>query len=189
MQHIREQLRNVDVQIVLRTGQPGVAPEADLMRSYEINGYFLKTEITAQRLRSIVISALRGYRHARALRVAHAPGPAGATTTVRVRDAAREALASELAALVEDEAVRMQAQPEVALASGEVVGIELVPQWKTSLGLVPVGRVGDAWPDAEVIARMVRWMLAQAVQLGRRVARRDRAATEGVDPARRRASW
>ncbi len=163
VQHIREQLRNVDVQIVLRTGQPGVAPEADLMRSYEINGYFLKTEITAQRLRSIVISGLRGYRHARSLRVVQAPGPAGAAAAARVRDAARQALASELATLGEDEAVRMQAQPEVALASGEVVGMELVPQWKTSLGLLPVSRVGDARPDPEVFARMVRWLLAQAV--------------------------
>ena len=68
VQYIRERLRDIDMQIVLRTGQPGVAPEGDIMRRYEINGYFLKTEITAQRLHSIVISGLRGYRHARSLR-------------------------------------------------------------------------------------------------------------------------
>ena len=168
VRHIREQLRNHDVQIVLRTGQPGVAPEAELMHSCEINGYFLKTEITAQRLRSIVISALRGYRHARALRVGQAveavgSSPSATAPAVRLRDAAHEALASELATLVEDEAVQMHAQPEVALATGEVVGVELVPHWKTSLGLLPVSRVSDARPDAEVVARMVRWLLAQAV--------------------------
>ena len=48
VRHIRDQLNNSDVQIVLRTGQPGMAPEHDVILQFEINGYFLKTEITAQ---------------------------------------------------------------------------------------------------------------------------------------------
>lgn len=158
--YIREQLRNIDVQIVLRTGQPGVAPEADIMRSHEINGYFLKTEITAQRLHSIVITALRGYRHALSLRSARDGGQAHVVP--RIRDDAWQVLAQELARLDEREAVYMTAQPEVSMATGEVVGIELVPLWKTSQGLLAANRVRDARPDAPVLARMTRWLLAQA---------------------------
>lgn len=53
VRHIRDQLNNSDVQIVLRTGQPGMAPEHDVILQFEINGCFLKTEITAQKLSSI----------------------------------------------------------------------------------------------------------------------------------------
>ena len=68
VRHIRDHLNDQDMQIVLRTGQPGVAPEGELVRSYEINGYVLKTEVTAQRLHTLVIAGLRTYRHAQSLR-------------------------------------------------------------------------------------------------------------------------
>lgn len=164
VQHIREQRRNVDMQIVLRTGQPGVAPEGDIMSRYEINGYFVKTEITAQRLNSIVISALRNYRHALSLR-GHA-GLAG-QAPAPPHEPARLALAAELAGLDERVAVLMQAQPEVALNSNQVTGIELVPHWKTSLGLLPAARIGAAWSDGDIRMRIVEFMLAQASFWGR----------------------
>ena len=94
VQHIREQLHDKDMQIVLRTGQPGVAPEGDIVRRYEINGYVLKTEITAQRLHSIVISALRSYRHTRSLR--NAPQRGLQSELPRKPDAMRHALGIEL---------------------------------------------------------------------------------------------
>lgn len=156
VQHIRDRLRDSDMQIVLRTGQPGVAPEADLMHRCEINGYFLKTEITAQRLNSIVISGLRGYRHTRGLRT-HQPPP-----TVS-HDPAREALARELSSLDESSAALLHVQPEVALARREVTGAELVPQWRTSAGLLTAARVHDAVPGGPTAERMLRWLLGQAV--------------------------
>ena len=69
----------------------------------------------------------------------------------------------ELSGLKEGDAVLMQAQPEVALAGNQVVGIELVPHWKTSHGLLPAGRIAEAWPDGPVNLRIVHWMLAQAL--------------------------
>lgn len=161
VQHIREQRRDIDMQIVLRTGQPGVAPEGDLMGRYEINGYFLKTEITSQRLQSIVISALRGYRHARSLREQRS-GLQTACAAALTHQPADLALAAELAGLDEREAVLMQAQPEVALASSRVCGIELVPHWRTSFGLLPASRIGEVWSDPAVRLRVVEFMLAQA---------------------------
>ncbi len=59
---IREKLKNKNIRIVLRTGQPGQAPEKDVIRDYDINDYREKTELTSSKLYSIVISALRGYQ-------------------------------------------------------------------------------------------------------------------------------
>ncbi|MBE0546135.1 MAG: EAL domain-containing protein [Rubrivivax sp.] len=160
VQHVREQLRDSDVQIVLRTGQPGMAPERDVVLRYEINGYFLKTDITSQRLHSIVISALRSYRHARSLRVGREREVQSAIP--QGLGPGRSLLAMELARMHAGESVLMQAQPEVAMASNQVTGIELVPQWKTSLGLLPAGRVGDALAEGPARTRIALWLLEQA---------------------------
>ena len=160
VQHVREQLRDSDVQIVLRTGQPGMAPERDVVLRYEINGYFLKTDITSQRLHSIVISALRSYRHARSLRVGRErEAPSAMPQGI---GPGRSLLAMELARMHAGELVLMQAQPEVAMASNQVTGIELVPHWKTSLGLLPAGRVGDALAEGPARTRIALWLLEQA---------------------------
>ncbi len=164
VQYIREQRRDSDTQIVLRTGQPGMAPERDVVLRYEINGYFLKTDITAQRLHSIVISALRNYRYMRSLRAV--PGFDVRRDVQRVTpqqpDAARSALAQELAQSSAGESILLQAQPEIVLASNQVAGIELVPQWKTSLGLLPAARVCDAVPEGPARRRIALWLLGQA---------------------------
>lgn len=59
---IRESLDNNLVRIVLRTGQPGQAPEERVVIDYDINDYKAKTELTAARLFTTVAAALRGYR-------------------------------------------------------------------------------------------------------------------------------
>lgn len=59
---IRESLNNHRVRIILRTGQPGEAPEEKVIRTYDINDYKNKTELTALRLKTLFYSALRGYR-------------------------------------------------------------------------------------------------------------------------------
>ncbi|MBO3460713.1 hybrid sensor histidine kinase/response regulator [Aetokthonos hydrillicola Thurmond2011] len=62
VQHIREELQNPLVRIILRTGQPGDAPEESVILKYDINDYKLKVELTRQKLITTVISALRSYR-------------------------------------------------------------------------------------------------------------------------------
>ncbi|MEW5734586.1 MAG: DUF3369 domain-containing protein [Thermodesulfobacteriota bacterium] len=62
---IRQQLRNEFVRIVLRTGQPGKAPEREIITRYDINDYKEKTELTAQKLYTVVTSSLRAYRDLR----------------------------------------------------------------------------------------------------------------------------
>jgi two-component system, sensor histidine kinase len=60
--YIREELGNQTVRIVLRTGQPGEAPEEVIIRKYDINDYKTKTELTRQRLVATIVIALRAYQ-------------------------------------------------------------------------------------------------------------------------------
>ena len=59
---IRNEMDNHFTRIILRTGQPGQAPEKDVIINYDINDYKSKTELTAQKLFTVIIAALRSYR-------------------------------------------------------------------------------------------------------------------------------
>ena len=61
VRHVRQDLGNTAVRIILRTGQPGQAPEREVIVNYDINDYKAKTELTAQKLFTTVIGALRSY--------------------------------------------------------------------------------------------------------------------------------
>jgi CheY-like chemotaxis protein len=58
---IRRELQNPFVRIILRTGQPGTAPERRIILDFDINDYKEKTELTSTRLLTTVISSLRDY--------------------------------------------------------------------------------------------------------------------------------
>ncbi len=62
VRYIRNELKNRRTRIILRTGQPGQAPEEIIILSYDINDYKEKTELSSRRLLTSVISALRAYR-------------------------------------------------------------------------------------------------------------------------------
>lgn len=62
VQFIRDELQNHQVRIILRTGQPGEAPEEWVILNYDINDYKLKVELTRQRMLTSTIAALRSYR-------------------------------------------------------------------------------------------------------------------------------
>lgn len=59
--YIRKELNNRITQIVIRTGQPGQAPEQKVIEDYDINDYRLKTELTSQKLYTIVTGSLRSF--------------------------------------------------------------------------------------------------------------------------------
>jgi response regulator RpfG family c-di-GMP phosphodiesterase len=63
IKYIREELKNNFVRIVIRTGQPGEAPEKKVIVDYDINDYKEKTELTSQKLFSTVIASLRSYEN------------------------------------------------------------------------------------------------------------------------------
>lgn len=62
VRRVRDELKNSQVRIVLRTGQPGQAPEDQVVDSYDINDYKDKTELTSQKLRTLIRASLRSYR-------------------------------------------------------------------------------------------------------------------------------
>lgn len=60
--YIRNEMENRLLRIVLRTGQPGIAPEEFVINNYDIDDYKSKTELTAQKLQTTLIASLRAYR-------------------------------------------------------------------------------------------------------------------------------
>jgi response regulator RpfG family c-di-GMP phosphodiesterase len=62
VKYIRDELGNKNVRIILRTGQPGHAPERSVVRDFDINDYKAKTELTAQKLFTLMLSSLRSFR-------------------------------------------------------------------------------------------------------------------------------
>jgi phosphoserine phosphatase RsbU/P len=58
---IRNELNNKMVRIILRTGQPGQAPEEQVLIDYDINDYKNKSELTSRKLKSSIITSLRSY--------------------------------------------------------------------------------------------------------------------------------
>jgi len=61
VKYIRQELHNPFVRIILRTGQPGQAPEREVILNYDINDYKEKTELTAKKLFTSLVAALRTY--------------------------------------------------------------------------------------------------------------------------------
>jgi signal transduction histidine kinase/CheY-like chemotaxis protein len=60
--YIRNELKNETVRIILRTGQPGQAPERRVIVDFDINDYKAKTELTADKLFTALTAALRSYQ-------------------------------------------------------------------------------------------------------------------------------
>ena len=59
---IRQHIKNQRMRLILRTGQPGEAPEEHVIRDYDINDYKNKTEVTAIKLKTMLYAGLRSYR-------------------------------------------------------------------------------------------------------------------------------
>src|SRR5918911_214352 len=62
VEFIRNEIKNETVRIILRTGQPGQAPERRVIVDYDINDYKAKTELTADKLFTTLTAALRAYQ-------------------------------------------------------------------------------------------------------------------------------
>jgi diguanylate cyclase (GGDEF)-like protein len=64
---IRGELGLANVRIILRTGQPGQAPEIDTIRRFDINDYKTKSELTRTKLYTTLTAAIRSYDQLRRL--------------------------------------------------------------------------------------------------------------------------
>ncbi|OQW95456.1 MAG: hypothetical protein BWK79_02435 [Beggiatoa sp. IS2] len=59
---IRNELKNSLIRLIIRTGQPGHAPEKYVIDNYDIDDYKDKTELTSQKLYTTMRSALKSFR-------------------------------------------------------------------------------------------------------------------------------
>ena len=64
---IRETLGMQEVRIILRTGQPGYAPELAVFTNYDINDYRTKAELSRTRLVTSLTAALRSFQQLRTI--------------------------------------------------------------------------------------------------------------------------
>ena len=64
---IRDDLKLADVRIILRTGQPGYAPDIETITAFDINDYRTKSELTRSMLFITLTAALRSDRQIKAL--------------------------------------------------------------------------------------------------------------------------
>lgn len=67
VQTIRDTLDNHNIRLILRTGQPGYAPESETIQWYDINDYKTKSELTRVRLFTSIAIAVRSYSQLRQL--------------------------------------------------------------------------------------------------------------------------
>jgi diguanylate cyclase len=58
---IRQDLKLSNTRIILRTGQPGQAPEAETITRYDINDYKTKSELNQNKLFTTLTAAIRSY--------------------------------------------------------------------------------------------------------------------------------
>ncbi|HUL93770.1 MAG TPA: EAL domain-containing protein [Burkholderiales bacterium] len=65
--HIRSVLGMNATRIVLRTGQPGYAPEMQVIQDYDINDYKTKAELTRTRLATTIMAAVRSFDQIRTI--------------------------------------------------------------------------------------------------------------------------
>ncbi|WP_300449999.1 EAL domain-containing protein [Accumulibacter sp.] len=65
--YIRDELGLAECRLILRTGEPGYAPELTVIQEYDINDYRTKGELTHTRLITTVSSALRSYQQLHAI--------------------------------------------------------------------------------------------------------------------------
>jgi response regulator RpfG family c-di-GMP phosphodiesterase len=67
VEYIRKDLQNTMVRLIIRTGQPGLAPERYVIDHFDIDDYKDKTELTATHLYTAVRSAIKSYRDLRSI--------------------------------------------------------------------------------------------------------------------------
>jgi response regulator RpfG family c-di-GMP phosphodiesterase len=67
VEHIRNELNMSLIRLIIRTGQPGIAPERYIIDNFDIDDYKDKTELTMDKLYTTVRSGIKSYRELKAI--------------------------------------------------------------------------------------------------------------------------
>ncbi|UPW17355.1 DUF3369 domain-containing protein [Agarivorans sp. TSD2052] len=68
---IRQRLNNHQIRLILRTGQPGLAPIREVIRRYDVSDYKNKTELSDVNLDTLMCASLRAYQEISELHSQH----------------------------------------------------------------------------------------------------------------------
>jgi len=133
---IRNEMGNAHVQLYIRTGQPGIAPERKVIDNYNISGYFTKVEATEDKLYTLVKSGVRQYWSS----------TFGLVSVLMLTDAIQSYVAGEPVGKSSEDKLKMIAQKRnSADASGRMA------MWSENNLYLNVG-----YPDAEAEATRAR---------------------------------
>ncbi len=175
VRYVREVARNQHVRIVLRTGQPGRAPEREVITAFDINDYKDKTELTSSKLFTLIYSCLRSYRDIVAIE-------AGKRGLSRVIDASAEifklsAMESFTRGVIEQLCALVSGKPDAVLIKAQRRSNHLAPRhddvdWKVLAGTGRFAKAESAVNPRE-LAGMQR--LIEEVVQQRRFFYRDKA--------------
>ena len=162
VRYIREELCNEDVQIILRTGQPGYAPEKEVVENYNINGYFLKTEATAQKLYMIVISALRTYQHIKNIRnIEH---PFQKKRLSWLPQERRTKFFQMLSDAIANGAFDFHVQPQISLSDNAIIALGLKPTWRLSSKLIlEPAQLSHIVGGTDLVFRLNQYLLGETI--------------------------
>ena len=182
VQHIRRTLENRHVRIILRTGQPGQAPEMDVVSRYDINDYKAKTELTAQKLFTTVTSALRSWRDIQTIErgrhgLQRVVAASGGLFEWRSRERFARAALIDLVGLLDEDGTGVSGGADASIAAlvarnegdgytvcqalGRFVGLAEQPLAAVDLGpaagvVDEVVRTRGAWFSDDTYARLIR---------------------------------
>ena len=142
--------------IILRTGNPGMAPEREVIQHFQIDDYRDKTELTADRLFTAVYTALRAYQSMQTLRQT----ASGLETIIRAVDSVDGAVDAErfLDGVLAHLSDLLPESESMVVASGDAPGgdapvvIRVATGEHAALAGRPLARVGPPTLAGELAA-------------------------------------
>ena len=162
---IRDKLGRSDLRIMLRTGQPGYAPEVETIRSYDINDYKTKSELSRTRLYASLTTAIRSFKQIRQLdemrqglsRIIHAG----------LDLATGEGLVGYAGGVVTQLCSFLETPPE-GLVCASCVGLDNRPRVLAASGTFAayIGRPLEDVPDATTVRLLERSLATQESVIG-----------------------
>jgi CheY-like chemotaxis protein len=156
-EYIRGTMKNKVTQIIVRTGQPGRAPEREVIDRYDISGYLTKVDATEDRLYSIVKSAVRDHyfvRNSTAIisvlstiaQAASSPEALLAAFKKWAHHVERDGLGRELSS-VQDH-VALFAGDQIVFSIGDYTDAQKAVAARSSVAneqWIPIGSIGDSY--------------------------------------------
>jgi CheY-like chemotaxis protein len=156
-EYIRGKMNYNSTQIILRTGQPGRAPECEVIDRYDISGYVTKVDATEDRLYLLVRAAIREHYFVRLstmfisvytkmIKAANSPESLRAAFDEWLRNNDRDSLGRPLKST--ENWVAVFAGEQIAFSIGEYADAQKAAAVRTSMLSVkwmPIGPNGDAY--------------------------------------------